>query len=248
VDATHEGLDGGPEVAPEEGGTRLEVIFDYVDPGSWMALALLDRILDEEGIDPAHLRWRGLELRPPERPPLDPGDAGWRALTEAIAAEAGALGIPFSPPEALPRTRKALELAAHGRERGAFATVHQALFQARFEGGEDLGRVDTLVRVAEAAGLDGAEARTVLGVDRFREAVESERARLLGEGIRGVPTLRYVEGAGSEPESDPGGRTLVLLEGYPGAEAFRTALDEVVAGFRRRVRPAEGGNESNRGK
>ncbi len=227
------GVDGG--------GAELEVIFDYVDPGSWMALVLLDRILEAEGVDPARVRWRGLELRPPERPPLDPGDAGWRALEAAIAAEAGRLGLPFSPPEALPRTRKAMELAAHARERGAFAPVHRALFRGRFERGEDLGRVDALVRVAEEAGLDGAEARTVLGVDRFRKEVESERETLLAEGIRGVPTLRLVEGgAGAE-------RTVVVLEGYPGAEAFRDAVIEVVAGLRRRGVPVEGGSESQRG-
>jgi predicted DsbA family dithiol-disulfide isomerase len=183
------------------------------------------------------LRWAPLELRLPGEALVDPREEAWDALARAVKEEALAMGDPFQVPRHVPRTRKAHELALHAREKGAFGAVHDALFRAHFEKGEDLGRVDVLVRLAEVAGLDGSEARTVLGVDRFLEEVEGERSRLLAEGVRGVPTLRLHEGvgggagplAGSEQSEEvqegmQEGRTLVLLEGYGGAAPFRDAM------------------------
>lgn len=192
---------------------KLEIVFDYVDPGSYLVLELLEAGIHGLGVKSEEVRWRPLEFRTPEQAPLDPDDPTWRRLVEHHEEEARGLGLPFRIPHLAPRTRKAHELGFHARERGVFPAVHQALFRAHFREGRDLGRVDVLVEVAREAGLDPSEVRTVLGVDRFREAVEEERAMLLESGVRGVPTLQLASTTAAP-----------RIEGYHGAPALGEAV------------------------
>lgn len=189
---------------------RIRFTFDYVDPGSYLSHALLRR-WREAGEAIPEVEWVPLELRPLPEPPLDPTDEGWSAMTEAMQSAAGELGIPLQAPGNLPRTRKAHEMALHAEESGRHAEVHHALFLAHFRDGLDLGRVDVLVALAEGLGLDGAEVRTVLGVDRFLPRVLEFRRRALEAGVRGVPTLEL----GAE-----------RLEGFTGVDRLRGFIDE----------------------
>lgn len=181
--------------------TQIRLAFDYVDPGSYLVERLIERWIASTGLDPVLERFP-LELRPASSAPIDPADPEWSAMTEAIAEEAGRFDIPFRVPGFVPRTRKAHELALHARERGCFPQVHGAIFEAHFVRGEDLGRVDVLVRIAEREGLDPGETRTVLGVDRFLPHVLDLRRRGLEAGFGGVPILegggRRMEGYGGE--------------------------------------------------
>ncbi len=180
-----------------------------MDPGSYLTHALLERWLDPE--ERVRVEWIPLELRPPGRPLLDPDDPDWREMSRHLAEEARSLEIPFDPPSSIPRTRKAMELVLHAREQGAFEEIHSALFHARFVERRDLGRIDELVSIAEAEGLDPAECRTVLGVDRFKPDVEACREALFGEAVRGTPTL--IEGASR-------------LEGFHGADKVQIFLSD----------------------
>jgi predicted DsbA family dithiol-disulfide isomerase len=201
---------------------ELEIVFDYVDPGSYLVFRQLERHLGRANPGGAggaqgasRVRWRPLELRVPGAPHLDPAGREWADMVERLAVEASRIDVPFEPPEAVPYSRKAHELALHAGEQGHFDAVHRALFEARFVQARDLGRIDVLVEVSAGAGLDPSEVRTVLGVDRFDEEVRREREALLVGGVRGVPTLRRPDGE-------------VLIEGYPGADAFETVLGKML--------------------
>ncbi|CAN5765120.1 hypothetical protein BH23GEM11_BH23GEM11_17840 [soil metagenome] len=213
----------------------VDIAFDYVDPGSWLILLQLDAGAPGLELDPSAVRWRPLEFRPPDQAPLDPEDAEWKALHDGLRPEAEALGFPLVTPRRVPRTRKAHELAFHARERDRFDAVHRALFRAHFSEGLDLGRVDVLIEVAGTVDLDPAEARTVLGVDRFREAVEAERSALLGAGVRGVPTLWAPRTKDAEQDVQD-----ARVEGYHGAQSFGEALGSVL-----RVREHDGGRQAD---
>jgi len=167
---------------------EIQFAFDYIDPGSYLASRLLARWIDQ--VDEAILvSWRPLELRTPPTPPPDPVDSGWSEMTQEIKDHARCEKVPFLIPTRIPWTRKAHELAFHAREEGCFDPVHAALFEAHFTGARDIGRIDVLVAIGAEHGLDMAETRTVLGVDRFRSRVEASRRTVLASGIRGVPTL-----------------------------------------------------------
>ncbi len=203
---------------------EITFAFDFVDPGSYLVAELLHRWLPgglAEGVPPVHLL--PLELNTPPDPLISPSEEGWRAMHEALAEEARLFEIPFSPPAFVPWTRKAHELAMHAEEGetregdhpdGDTARpipMHLRLFRARFVEGRDLGRVDVLVEVADEAGLDPAEVRTVLGVDRFEPAVREARSEAMEMEIRGVPTLLH------------GSRR---MEGFRTAEEMKTFLRE----------------------
>ncbi|TVP78183.1 MAG: hypothetical protein EA352_02435 [Gemmatimonadales bacterium] len=196
---------------------RLRISFDFVDPGSRLVHALLPEDLAACAI------WEPLELAPPHRPPLDPAAPLWVEMHESLATDARNHGIALRTPDVVPRTRKAHELALHAAEQGCLPAILQTLFEAHFEAGVDLGRVDALVELASAVGLDPAETRTVLGVDRFRPAVEEARANILRRGVRGVPTLEWTADPGTPDDPDPNAPP-TRLEGFRDPESLAAFL------------------------
>lgn len=161
--------------------------FDYIDPASFLVDLLLREMGPEGGTTPPS--FCPLEVVPPPGALLDPAGGPWRDQLEAMRPEARRMGVVLTPPPLVPWSRKAHELALHAREKGCFPQIHRAIFDGFFRESRDIGRVDVLVDIAVAAGLDGAEVRTVLGVDRFAAAVEEERWAAAEAGVRGVPTL-----------------------------------------------------------
>ncbi|MEX2532209.1 MAG: DsbA family protein [Gemmatimonadota bacterium] len=190
----------------------ITFLFDFVDPGSYVVFELLRRRGLVEGSD--RLRMRPLELVPPEARMISPGDPGWREMSEFVGEIAEQEGIPYRDVAKVPRTRKAHELALHGSEQEV--PMHRALFRAHFESGLDVGRIDTLVALAQEAGLDGAEVRTVLGVDRFEPAVREARDDAARLPVRGVPTLIGTAARANEGE--------IRLEGFRSTEELDAFL------------------------
>lgn len=67
--------------------------------------------------------------------------------------------------------------------------LKRALFTTHFTDNRDLTDPEVLVAAAEAAGLDGDEARTVLASNRYVEAVRAEEALWRQRGITSVPAV-----------------------------------------------------------
>lgn len=168
---------------------RPTVLFvDYADPISWMLELEVAKIEAETGIEP--VRRAPLELRPPPQPPIDPAETWWRARWEEGAALAGsALGVQLATQRLIPWTRKAHELRLHAEEKGLGGPTHRALFEAFLLDGRDIGRVDVLVDIAGKLGLDVAEAKAVLDVDRFAASVVRSRGDAANLGISEPPAL-----------------------------------------------------------
>ena len=164
---------------------HITLFFDYVDPGSYVTWHVLER-REIQAVD-----YRGYEVRLPSEPALSPRDPVWADYQQDAEAAAVALGIAMSTPRFIPHTRKAHELTALARENheDCHRSVVEALFRAHFERGVDIGRIDRLVDVASAVGLDRSEVKAALDVDRLTAAVESDRAMGEERGIVGVPTL-----------------------------------------------------------
>lgn len=152
--------------------------FDFVDPLSYS----VSHMIDHAGVAAAAIKWCGFELRPPPQPMIDPGTAEWRARHALAESDT-------PPPPIIPWTRKAHELCEFARERDCLHTVRRALFLAHFVDHTDIGRIDLLVEIARAAGLDRSEAKAVLDVDRYSGAVLQSRENALGQGVTDVPAL-----------------------------------------------------------
>ena len=140
---------------------------------------------------------------------------------ERLTHAGAQLGIDFAfdKIERQPNTLAAHVLIESARRRGVQAAVKEALLSAFFVEGRDLTDEETLVRVAEGAGLDRKEAEAALADEELRRTVADEENKARAMGVNGVPFFIFnkrlaVEGA-QTPE--------VLLEAMLEAEKVSAA-------------------------
>ena len=69
--------------------------------------------------------------------------------------------------------------------------LKHALLRAYFTDGEDVSSHDTLVRLAEEVGLEGARARQILASDEYADAVRGQERFYAGQGITAVPSVIF---------------------------------------------------------
>lgn len=163
----------------------VTVFSDFTCPFSYVTEAALARVEDTE------VAYRAFELFPaPARLPLGGPEV------EAARPLADALGLRLNRPPIAARTRKAHELARFGESKGIGRPLRAALFAAYFGEGRDIGRIDVLVSVAAALGLDPSETKVVLDVDTFAGEVAHDGAEARRLGIAGTPALLLADGAG----------------------------------------------------
>ena len=133
---------------------------------------------------------------PPEGRPQPPPSGRRSEARTYMEQRAESAGIRFTPgrthrSSSIPALQAAEFASEHGGEgAGAF---HRRVFEAYFEELEDIGQVDTLVRLGEEAGLPGDGLRQALEDEVYRERVEEavEGARMAG--VRSVPTFIFDE-------------------------------------------------------
>jgi predicted DsbA family dithiol-disulfide isomerase len=182
---------------------------DFTCPFCHVTEAALRR-LEDEGL--AAPRYAAFELYPAGTPlPAAPPE-GDLAAARPLAEE---LGVPLEMPPAVPRTRKAHEAAKLADSKGVGREMREAVFAAYFRDGRDVGRIDVLVELGAALGLDATETRVVLDVDSFSAPVEADEALARRLGIGAVPALIVGSGAGAElvTGAKPYGALRALLEG-----------------------------------
>jgi predicted DsbA family dithiol-disulfide isomerase len=166
---------------------RLLLYHDFASAFSRVALSI--------AIEAAGATGRTLELVPFERFPAPaPRPAPEEAFGAELAAAAelaGGRGLEMSLPGLVPRTRKAHEAVAHAREHGAEAAMAEALYDALWRQGLDIGRLDVLATMGTDVGIDGGALHVALGVDADAPEVERAQRQAERDGIRGVPTFRF---------------------------------------------------------
>lgn len=162
----------------------ITVFFDFACPFSYVTLAALQ---ERAAAGEIELRARALERFPPAAPLGAPeGEAEWGEEVERRAAE---LGLPLRAPGFRPRTRKAHEAVAFAARRGLATPMRSAIFAAYWGEARDIGRIDVLVGLGGAAGMDAEELRIALDIDQHADAVlhdEEVAARLR---VARTPTL-----------------------------------------------------------
>ncbi len=99
------------------------------------------------------------------------------------------LGLPLGPREKTYNSRLAQELAkwAESQEKGD--AFHEAVFRAYFVEGKNIGKRDELVDLAKSLALPWQEAKSVLELRTYKEAVNADWSRSHELGITGVPAF-----------------------------------------------------------
>lgn len=110
---------------------------------------------------------------------------------QRLAGYAAAEGLPFAPPDRAWDTRRAQELAAWAAAtapQDRVDALHTALFRAVFADGENIGRRDVLVGIAERVGCDPDAVRAALDARAGQADVDRDWAFARQVGVTGVPT------------------------------------------------------------
>lgn len=94
--------------------------------------------------------------------------------------------------------------------------LKHALLVAYFGDGENVSDHDTLARLAESSGLDGARARAILASDEYADAVRERERHYTGSGISAVPSVIL--------------NNRHLVQGGQPVDVFERALRQVAAG------------------
>jgi predicted DsbA family dithiol-disulfide isomerase len=174
---------------------RIEVWSDIVCPWCYIGKRRLETAL--AGFDhPVEVEWKSFQLDPTfprgEAVPVYDalaekfGGGQVREMTGRVTELAAVEGLHYDYDHAvMVNTFDAHRLAHHARSQGLGGEMHERLMRAQLVEGETVNDPDTLLRLAEEIGVEGAG--PVVTSDRYTAEVEADirEARLLG--ATGVP-------------------------------------------------------------
>jgi len=181
----------------------VTVYSDYVCPFCYLGRESLDRYQAERE-DPLRIDWRPFDLRSGQRGPdgeidhsVDDGkDESYyeqakenvRKLQEKYDVE---MNLELATDvDSLPAQVASYYVHEH-HDYDTWLAFDEALFDALWQDGRDIGDRDVIVELATEAGVDADEARSALDDDVLRETLHEEFASAQQAGVTGVPTFAY---------------------------------------------------------
>lgn len=180
---------------------KIEIFSDILCPWCYIGKRRIHDALERFGHrDGVEVVWRSYELGPEaEREPgptaakvmeqwMDPAAVPARvALIKGHGRREGLeINMHLSTPVNSFDAHRLTHLAA---ARGVTGELMERLFRAYHTEALNIADHDVLVRLAEEAGLDAAEAREVLAGDAYAAAVRADEQRARDLGVTGVPSV-----------------------------------------------------------
>ncbi len=209
---------------------RIDFVSDVSCPWCAVGLASLQKALAAlDGEVAAEMHFQPFELNP-QMPPEGEDSTEHLARKygisaaqidinrEAIRARGAALGFTFNMDR---RSRVYNTFDAHrllhwAELEGRHIALKQALLRAYFTDGEDVSARETLVRLAQAAGLDVERAEEILATDAYADEVRTQEQFFTSRGVHSVPAT-IINGQH-------------LISGGQPPEAFEQALRQIAHG------------------
>jgi predicted DsbA family dithiol-disulfide isomerase len=199
MNSTNHSIIEAPGPAVTAGALQIEVISDLVCPFCYLGKRRLETAL-EAVQGPRSIDWYPYQLNPDmpsEGMSFDAylaqrfGSAGnIRPALDRLVAEGRAEGIEFRFDRLshVPNTLAAHQLmqfaGAEGRDQGRLA---EALMQAFFGQGRDIGDPEVLVEIAGTQSLQADSVRSALADKGSRQIILSREAQVRASGMSGVP-------------------------------------------------------------
>jgi predicted DsbA family dithiol-disulfide isomerase len=203
-------------LAPPRARLPIEVVFDLVCPWCFLGIRRLRRMLRSRPDVGAELIWRPFLLNPDLAPQGVPrqeylvrkfgGEERARRLHGTIAELGRAEGLEFrfDRIRRVPHSLDAHRLVRWAGRFGLADAMVDAVFEAYFMDGADIGDAGVLAGIAGRLGLEAAAARRFLATVAEVEAVHADNLRAHRLGINGVPCFvvagRHAIAGAQEPE------------------------------------------------
>ncbi|MFG1649138.1 DsbA family protein [Micromonospora sp. NPDC049275] len=194
---------------------EIEIYADVVCPWCYLGKRRLDEAIARYDGE-VTVRYRPFQLDPSPvpapRPVIDAlaekfgGPERARQMIARVVQAAAGDGLRLDYDRAVAaNTFDAHRLVAYAAEHGRAAEMVEALYQAHFTEGVDLGSREALATVAGGIGLDAADARRFLDSNERAAELAAELAAARDLGITGVPTFvlagKYAVSGAQETET-----------------------------------------------
>lgn len=153
-----------------------------------------------EGREAVQVEWKSYQLNPGLEPVPGQNIHEYLALHKGISREQALLmnkqveqmaadtGLRYNLDQCVvANTADAHRLIQYAKSLGRGNEAEEAFFKAYFTDGKNLNLHETLMEIAESAGLPRAGAAAVLASDQFSEQVELDAYEASQLGVRGVP-------------------------------------------------------------
>ncbi|WP_282137718.1 DsbA family oxidoreductase [Rossellomorea aquimaris] len=109
-------------------------------------------------------------------------------MTDSMTKQAATVGLDFRFDSSIPtNTFDAHRLTKYAKTKGKEAELTELLLQAHFTLSKHIGDKETLVGLAEQAGLDAEESLAVLNGQEFTRDVRTDEEEARQIGVQGVP-------------------------------------------------------------
>ena len=147
-----------------------------------------------------------------------------RSMGDYVIAAAQEVGLRYDFDRTIPaNTFLAHQLIHLGAHHGRQDATKERLMAAYYLEGQDVGDLDTLVKLGTEVGLDAAESRAALAAGTYAEAVRLDEYHAQQIGVRGVPFFVFED--------------KYAVSGAQPSERFAEVLDKVYEEFKP-VKPA----------
>ena len=180
---------------------KVEIWSDVVCPFCYIGKRKFEQALAHFAHrDDVEVTWRSFELTPDFQP--IPGEsiheslakkkgfsaAEGRKMNDYMTNVAKEVGLHYDFDHAVPaNTFLAHQLIHLGAHHGRQDATKERLMAAYYIEGQNIGDLDTLVKLATEVGLDAAEARAALTAGTYAEAVRLDEYHAQQINVRGVP-------------------------------------------------------------
>ncbi|WP_435152142.1 DsbA family oxidoreductase [Haladaptatus sp. DFWS20] len=189
-------------MAESQTSDRLTVYSDYVCPFCYLGRKSLERYENRRD-DDVNLDWQPFDLRSGKRKPdgtidhdADDGkdDAYYEQAKENVRRLHEKYDVEMAQEiatdiDSLPAQVAAFYVKENYPEQ--WRPFDEAILDALWQDGRDIGDPDVLAGIADDEGLDGDEIRTAAEDEERRERVREKFAEAQQQGITGVPTFTY---------------------------------------------------------
>ncbi|TDL32507.1 DsbA family oxidoreductase [Jeotgalibacillus sp. S-D1] len=197
---------------------KVQVWSDYVCPFCYIGKRKFENALAAfEHKDQVEIVYKSFELDPAA--PLDASKDMYETLagkygmsidrakemTRGVAQQAKEVGLDYDFDKMKrTNTRDAHRLTHYAAEQGKMGEMTELLLKAYFTESRHIGEHQTLIQLAEEAGLDPAEAERVLGAEDYNSSVERDINEASQIGVTGVPFFvfggKYAVSGAQPPE------------------------------------------------
>ncbi|WOV87132.1 DsbA family oxidoreductase [Sporosarcina oncorhynchi] len=180
---------------------KIEIWSDYVCPFCYIGKRRLEEALASTNLtDKAEVAFKAFQLDP--NTPVDTealmldglaqkynvslGEA--EKMMANVSEQAKTVGLTYNVDEMkAANTFNAHRLAKLAEKEGKGAAVSERLLQGSFINGEALGKEETLLTIAEEAGMSKDRVKNMFSSDEFADEVRSDIAEAGQIGVQGVP-------------------------------------------------------------